>query len=90
MGERLRKRTSAPPPEADEADLFLHALLHGGVDLAESGSSLRDERPAQSNTFTTLLRRKLDGIMARGDPADDVIDMTEHLETGIFTSWTII
>lgn len=81
-GERLRKRTSAPPPEADEADLFLHALLHGGVDLAGIRIiTFEMNGRHQSNTFTTLLRRKLKtGSWPEAIRRMTVIDMTEHLE----------
>ncbi|PKN34703.1 MAG: hypothetical protein CVU61_06550 [Deltaproteobacteria bacterium HGW-Deltaproteobacteria-19] len=81
-GARLRKRTSAPPPEADEADLFLHALRHGGVDL--SGVRIitfEMNGRHQSNTFTTLLREKLrTGSWPEEIRSMDVLDMTEHLE----------
>jgi len=81
-GGRLRKRTSAPPPGADEVDLFLHALVHGGVDL--SGVRIiafEMNGRHQSNSFTTLLREKLrTGSWPEEIRRMTVLDMTEHLE----------
>ncbi len=81
-GGRLRKRTSPPPPEADEVDLFLHALLHGGVDL--SGVRIvtfEMNGRHQSNAFTLRLREKLRaGSWPEEIRRMTVLDMTERLE----------
>ena len=80
-GGRLRKRTSVPPTEADEADLFLHALLHGGVDL--SGVRIvtfEMNGRHQTNTFT---------LAAGGSHGPDLFGYYGGLSLSgnVFTDW---